>query len=241
MLILTSSPCVVGCPDMNPANGLTALVREALPGRCRALFVCSSPDTPELTDAFASDMRRCFASAGIVFTEYAVLDDRTADRAELYISRSDLIILAGGHVPTQLAFFHRIGLREKLRSCPGLIFGISAGSMNSADTVYIQPELPGEAADPAFARFGTGLGLTQAMIWPHFQESRHAVLDGLRLLEDITLPDSRGRTFYALPDGSYLLSRDGRTELRGEAWQIRDGTIRQISADGESLPLPTAP
>lgn len=224
--ILTSSPCVVGCPDMNPANGLIEEVRALLGKSTRAVFACSDPDAPQDTDRFAEDMRRCFASADVAFEEYAVLDSRTGDRAAEMIASSGLVILAGGHVPTQNAFFSRIGLRGLLRGYGGLVFGISAGSMNAADLVYVQPELPGEAADPSFVRWRMGLGLTETMLWPHFQESRRAVLDGLRLLEDITLPDSRRHPVTAIPDGSYLLIRDGREELRGEAWLLEGGEMR---------------
>ena len=38
-------------------------------------------------------------------------------------------------------------------------------------------------------------------------------------------------------DGSYLLIQDGREELRGEAYEIKDGSIRQISSDGEVVLL----
>ena len=70
---------------------------------------------------------------------------------------------------------------------------------------------------------------------PHYDRVKDDVLDGLRLFEDITCPDSRSRTFYAIPDGSYLFIRDGWTELRGEAYRIRDGRISQISRDGQTV------
>ena len=72
-------------------------------------------------------------------------------------------------------------------------------------------------------------------ILPHYQSTRHDVLDGLRVFEDIAYPDSMGKAFYALPDGSYLLIREGREELRGEAFLIRDGALRRICKNGESL------
>ena len=109
--------------------------------------------------------------------------------------------------------------------------------MNSADVVYAQPEEEGEAVDPAYRRFLTGLGLTKTMLLPHYQKVRDDVLDGLRLFEDITCSDSRGRTFYAIPDGSYLFIKDGREELRGEAYRIRDGRMTRIAAEGERVPL----
>jgi dipeptidase E len=86
-----------------------------------------------------------------------------------------------------------------------------------------------------------GLNLTKTRLLPHYQEVKDDVLDGMRLFEDITLPDSMGKTFYAIPDGSYLLIQDGREELRGEAYEIKDGSIRQISSDGEVILLLTGP
>ena len=43
--------------------------------------------------------------------------------------------------------------------------------------------------------------------------------------------------FLALVDGSYLLCRDGRTQLRGEAYEVADGALRQISREGDTLSL----
>ena len=82
-----------------------------------------------------------------------------------------------------------------------------------------------------------GLGLTKVNLLPHYQQVRDDVLDGLRLFKDITYPDSMGRTFCAIPDGSYLFIEGGRTELRGEAYRIRDGRINQISQNGQRVLL----
>ena len=148
-----------------------------------------------------------------------------------------MVILGGGHVPTQNRFFRKTGLREILRDYQGIVIGISAGSMNSADTVYSQPEMEGEALDPNYEKFLPGLGLTETNLLPHYQDCKDDVLDGLRVFEDITYPDSMGRTFYAIPDGSYLFIKDGREELRGEAYMIRDGVLTQISENGGSVEL----
>ena len=51
--------------------------------------------------------------------------------------------------------------------------------------------------------------------------------DGTRI-EDITYPDSYGREFYALKDGSYVLIENGTTTLFGEAYLIKDGKKKQI-------------
>ena len=101
--------------------------------------------------------------------------------------------------------------------------------MNSAEIVYAQPEREGEAADPAYQRFLPGLGLTKTMLLPHYQENKDDILDGQRVYEDIAFSDSYGRVIYAIPDGSYLLIKNGKEELRGEAYRISEGKMSQIS------------
>lgn len=149
---------------------------------------------------------------------------------------SDFIILAGGHVPTQNRFFQKMKLRELMTAYEGVILGISAGTMNSAD-IYAQPELEGESTDSAYQRFLRGLNLTKCMIIPHYQDIKHQILDGKRLFEDITYPDSYGQKFYALPDGSYLYSKNGVEKICGEAYLIQDGNCVKVCSDGEELAL----
>lgn len=234
---LTSRTDDPGTGKLNPANGFREELRRCFPEPCRALFVCSDPEARERTDRFAAAVRESFLEAGFSFADFAVLDGRNEARAASLLRGSDLLILAGGHVPTQNRFFRRIGLRALLQDFGGVVIGISAGSMNSADLVYAQPEEEGEAVDPGYRRFLPGLGLTKTMLIPHYQAIRDDVLDGLRVFEEITYPDSMGRTFYAIPDGSYLFITSGREELRGEAWRIRDGAITRISGPGETTAL----
>ena len=66
------------------------------------------------------------------------------------IDNSEIVFLAGGHVPTQNKFFKRIGLKEMLQDYNGVVIGQSAGSMNCAELVYVQPEEPEDFADPNF-------------------------------------------------------------------------------------------
>ena len=224
---------------LNPANRFVDELRRHVPDPCAVLDICSDPEDREKTDYYASVKKRMLEESGFAVERYDTLDGRNADLAEALVGGADLLILSGGHVPTQNAFFRRIGLRALLEKFDGVVIGISAGSMNGADIVYAQPEEEGEAVDPAYQRFLVGLGLTKTNLLPHYQEVKDDVLDGLRLVEDITCPDSVGRTFYAIPDGSYLFSDPCREELRGEAYLVRDGVIRQISSHGEVVPIRT--
>ena len=233
---LTSSPCVVGSP-LNPVNGFVDELRRALPSPCSALFICSDPDAPSLTYGFAEDMRGSFAEIGVHFTDVRVLERENQAQCGELIANAQLIFLVGGHVPTQNAFFQELSLRERLQSWDGVIVGISAGSMNAADVVYAQPEEAGEAIDPDYQRWLPGLGLTKLMTIPHYNQDKDWTLDGMRLYEDITYADSMGHQFYVLVDGSFILGRDGREELRGEAYLIENGSIRQINWEGEVTTL----
>ncbi len=149
----------------------------------------------------------------------------------------DVLILAGGHVPTQNRFMKQLRLRDRLQDYHGIIVAWSAGSMNCADIVYAGPELAGEAIDPRFERWITGLGITNINIFPHFQSLQGDYLDGLRIIEDITFADSIGHEIFALNDGSYIMLDGGRATLFGEAYMIKDGQQKQICKDGESLCL----
>lgn len=223
--------------ELNPANRFLDELRLRIPNPCRALHICSDPDGWEKMDKYSSITREMLEHAGFHFDRFDTLDSRNETQAEQLVRESDLLILAGGHVPTQNQFFQRISLRALLANCDGIIIGISAGSMNSADEVYAQPEEEGEAVDPAYQRFLPGLGLTKTNLLPHFQENRDDVLDGLRIYADIACSDSMGKTFYAIPDGTYLLIADGKEELRGEAYRIKDGVMAQISSLGDAVSL----
>lgn len=234
---LTSSPNIPGSPELNPANGFAAELRRAVKQHCRVLIICSSPDDYEKTDLYSGMMLDSFKLGGYEFSDVQVLDRRNQERAAELVQNADFIMLMGGHVPTQNKFFTEIGLRELLAGYDGVIMGVSAGTMNSAEVVYARPELEGEAVSKSYQKFLPGLGLTKTMVLPHYQKIKGDMLDGLRIFEDIAYPDSIGRRFYVFADGSYLYIHDGREELRGEARLIENGVMKKISEDGDVIVL----
>ena len=48
------------------------------------------------------------------------------------MKKNQVIILRGGHVPTQNKFFEKIKLKERIKDFEGIIIGVSARYMNSA-------------------------------------------------------------------------------------------------------------
>lgn len=237
-VFITSSPYVDGADRaiLSDANDFVQRLRFVLPPEPRALFICSDPDDHHRTCHFGADTAAAFSLADMPFSGYQVLDGRNAHLAQRLIDQADLIVLAGGHVPTQNAFFRKIHLGRMLENFPGTVIGISAGSMNMAREVYIQPEEPGESS-PDFPRFAPGLGLTEVNILPHYQKVWDAILDGRRLFEDITYADSFGKTFYALPDGSYFYQDEQGLLLCGESYILRNGEMDPLTRDGQVLDM----
>ena len=238
VVFITSSPYIDGADRaiLNPQNEFVDRLRAVLPPNPQALFVCSDPDDHDMTCHFGADTAGAFSEAGIAFSGYQVLDGYNAEDAEMLVHSSDIVIFAGGHVPTQNAFFRDIHLREIMEGYDGVVLGISAGSMNLAEEVYVQPEEEGESA-PEFERFAPGLALTDVNILPHYQKVKNNILDGLRLYEDITFADSMGHTFFALPDGSYIYQDEDGQLLCGKAYRVQNGIMELLTLDGEVLDL----
>ena len=243
-LFLTSSPCDDNVPQgvclpciLDARNGFVDRLAACWKPDSRAVIVSADPCNADLNDEMAQTFAGALAHHGLTLRDMTLIDARNEQDAARIVTLADFLILAGGHVPTQLAFFEQLGLRALLREFTGTVMGISAGTMNCARTVYVQPELPGESLDPAFVRFAPGLGLTGFMLLPHYQRARHFTLDGRRLYEDITYADSMGRAFIALVDGSYIEQHAGRATLRGEAYRIADGRLTQICRESEALEL----
>ena len=243
-LFLTSSPIGIyrseeplNYKGFNPANGMVCELRRFWVNGSRCLLISAFPDKHEVNDRMRSDYERIIKDTGLSCSCMEICDSRNGKEKADDLCSYDFVILGGGHLPTQNAFFKRIDLSDRFKDYKGTVMGISAGTMNCARIVYAQPELPGEATDPSFERFIPGLGLTEYNILPHFNAVRYDIIDGKRLIEDIAFADSFGHTLYALTDGSYLLQTEERTEIRGEAYRICDGEIKQVCNDGETVLL----
>lgn len=242
ILFLTSSPTgpldnsrdVDGFDDK---NRFVENLRRYWPADARVLMISASPDDAEFNDVIRDDMGRILRHRGFPFAALDMWDSRTRDFSAERLCTYGVVFLCGGHVPTQNAFLHRSGLIWSMARFPGVVIGISAGTMNCAGTVYAQPEEPGESLDPDYRRFIEGLGLTRINVLPHYQMLKDSHLDGKRLFDDISCGDSMGRRFLALPDGSYVLSVNGQETLYGEAWSIEDGRLEKICRDGWTLAL----
>ena len=230
----TEAPTFKG---LDPSNGLVDELISYWRENSHCLLISAFPDEYTVNDRMRADIERIFRETGLSIEYMDICDRRNGVEIISQLSQYDMVILGGGHVPTEKDFFDEIGLRNALQNWDGIVMGISAGSMNCADMVYAQPEMPGEAVDPSYQKFIRGLGLTDINVLPHYQAVKDDWVDNLRLMEDITYPDSYGRTFYAIVDGSYVLQTEDRKEIRGEAYRIADGKIQKVCEYGDVLKL----
>lgn len=53
-------------------------------------------------------MKTCFFNSGFKFKNFKVLDNRNAKEKSELISEAEVVILTGGHVPTQNIFFNKL-------------------------------------------------------------------------------------------------------------------------------------
>lgn len=242
IIFLTSSPSgPLDVPNydklLDVKNGFVENLRQFWKEEMCGLIIAAAPDAFEGNDEMRDFFEQAFRNGEIPVTKFDLWDYRSHDISAEELNQYDIIMLGGGHVPTENRFFELIHLREKLQDYNGIILGVSAGTMNSADVVYAQPELPGESVDPDYKRYLRGLALTKIMVLPHYQMVKNFMLDGKRLFEDITYGDSCGNEFIALEDGSYIRIMDGETKLYGRVHKIADGMLTTICEENESIIL----
>lgn len=217
-------------------NGLLKCIKDVWKKDSKVMIISGSPEYFDKNDSVLFCLKGAFSLSELGTSEVLMCDERNKEIIER-LPEIDVLILAGGHVPTQNSFMKTIGLKERLQSWDGLLIAWSAGSMNCAEMVYAGPELPGEAIDPNYQRWISGLGITKTNILPHFEALKDEMLDGMRLIEDITYSDSMGHEIIALNNGSFIVVDNGTEVLYGEAYSIKNGEQRQICTDDKWIQL----
>ena len=225
-VFLTSSPYTEDGERFIDNDFLTELRKVWV--KTNVLNIASFPDSYEISDEYSKRHERLFREAGFEIDKWIDLDHRNHAKTAELIKSCGVVILNGGHCMTEMNFFNEINLKNLLNDFEGIIIGVSAGSMNAAATVYAPEEYEEELEDPNFKKYYQGLGLTDVNIFPHYQMYKNQYLRDKRMMEDIVYKDSVGHKFLLIPDGSYLLIKDGKTEIHGEHYFLKDGVMHLI-------------
>ena len=218
---------------LNEANGFVEVLRQYWDGPLKCLFIASDPEDHKSNDENQLRYGSAIAASGLEVACFDLLDDRFLDMPDEQICGYDMIMLCGGHVPTERSWFEKIELKKHLEYFDGILIGISAGSMNSAEEVFALPELEGETEDPDYDWFFEGLGFAKTSIIPHFQAIYDTVLDGKEIIDDIALSYSHGKNFLGIVDGSFVVIEDGVEMVFGESYLISEGKITPFSGEDE--------
>lgn len=199
------------------------------------LMIASNPDDYEKLDMYINLMKDSLLLSGIPkFDNYYVLDNRTIDKAEEYINNSSLIILSGGHTYTEKQFFDKLHLNKLLEGYSGVVLGISAGTVNMAESVFNSPESSDDLYLPMEYE---GLGLTTINAEPHFEINEEYFIDFDYVQRDIVLKESKNRDIIGLVDGSHIRVDNNINTLYGEGYKITNGKIDKICDNGNSIML----
>ena len=213
-------------------NNIINQLKNSIKNYKKFVFIASNPTGYEKTDSYSQCTKQSFKMSGMEFSEFIILDARTMDKTAEIISGADVIFLAGGHVPTQNAFFVEIELEKHLQGYDGVLIGQSAGSMNLSSLVYNYPEDLSEMED---SKFLIGLGKTNVTIIPHFE--RNKANKNIDLFNDYFLPDSKNKEYVLLTDGSHVLVKKSECVVYGEAYLVKNCEITQICKTGQNTKL----
>lgn len=237
-LFLTSSPSgALDVPNydklLDESNGFVDMLKKHWKEKMKGLIICADPYNYNGNDEMGDFFTQAFDHSGVKVISFDLWDYRVTHYSKELLQSYDVIMIGGGHVPTQNQYFKNIGLKDMIADYKGIIIGVSAGTMNCANIVYAFPEEAGESIDPNYQRFINGLGLTDLNILPHYQMVKDYYLDGVRLYEDIAYIDSYGHPFLVLEDGSYVYIYNNESYVYGKAYILYNGVLEDYCENGQ--------
>ncbi len=192
------------------------------------LIITSDPEATKINKIVEQRVDVAFNLAGLTVETVKTLDNTNKDDAFNLVRNSDVVILGGGNGNIQNDFFKEIMLKNLLIGFPGIIISMGCGSINCAENAYLVPEYPGQVNDLTYEKYAEGLGLTNISIIPHFSFLKTMEIEGKNLIDEVVFPDSVGRVFYLIDDGSYFLIDGDVITFHGVGKALENGTVRSV-------------
>ncbi len=187
-------------------------------GKLELAFVASEfEQSPERTDRYFDLFRSMLEDTGLRFDRARVVDGRMSpSEAQDAVRSAEVVWLSGGWTPTQWGYFEKYGLVEPLKAHTGLMIGMSAGSINMAETAASTETLDGSTSLLVYP----ALGLVSTTVEPHFDPEN--IAPGL-------LEFSRGHVLYGLCDEAAIVCKDGEVMFFGDVYCVENGVCTKIS------------
>ena len=186
--------------------------------------VAANPDKHEKNDKMFFGDGVCLGivnmlkSCGVEIKQSVLLDDRiSAQTAKETIKKADVLYLLGGDPLSQYKFMESLDCINLLREFKGIIFGISAGSMNCAKNVKYFSE---NGSNKVIGY--SGLGISPIYVYPHFSTNNEELILQLKELSIDT-------TIFALSNDSYIKISNGKTKIVGECYLFTNKKFMEIN------------
>ena len=113
-LFLTSSPIGIYRSDepldysgFNPDNGMVEALKYFWVDGARCLLISAFPDEYSVNDRMRKDYEEIVKDTGLSLSCMDICDSRNGKEKADALHSYDFVILGGGHVPTESAFFAR--------------------------------------------------------------------------------------------------------------------------------------
>ena len=98
----TEAPTFKG---LDPSNGLVDELISYWRENSHCLLISAFPDEYTVNDRMRADIERIFRETGLSIEYMDICDRRNGVEIISQLSQYDMVILGGGHVPTEKAFF----------------------------------------------------------------------------------------------------------------------------------------
>ncbi len=200
-----------GFPGRRFTDEIARHLEKDLPVRRCIVFITACPVDYQQNDEDSAGMHGMFVEYGIGFDRFCVVDARMEpDDAQKWAREADCFFLMGGGVcAEQMQLMREKGICDIVRDGPGMVLGVSAGSMNMGKTtVDIWESLaPYE-----------GLGFADITMIGHFSYDDK---ERLQLMKEVSME----RPVCAMEDESAIFIRNGRVDIVGVIHRIEKGEI----------------
>ena len=200
-----------GFPDRRFTDEIARRLEKELPVRKCIVFITACPVNYQQNDEDSAGMHGMFVEYGIGFERFCVVDARMdpADAQEWAREANCFFLMGGGVCAEQMQLMHDKGIYDIVRDGPGMVLGVSAGSMNMGKTtVDIW-----ESLEPY-----EGLGFADITMIGHFDYND---TERLRLETEVSME----RPVCAMEDESAIFIRNGKVDIIGTIHKIEKGNI----------------
>ncbi len=210
-----------GFPERRFTDEIARRLEKELPVRGCIVFITACPVEYQQNDEDSAGMHGMFVEYGIGFERFCVVDARMdpAD-AQKWAREADCFFLMGGGVcAEQMQLMREKGIYDIVRDGPGMVLGVSAGSMNMGKTtVDIW-----ESLEPY-----EGLGFADITMIGHFDYND---TERLRLETEVSME----RPVCAMEDESAIFIRNGKVDIIGTIHKIEKGNIGSFTEEDVRL------